>query len=783
MRNFIYILILFTTQAFCQTNQITGLVTTADDLPAPNVNISIKNTSASTATNELGRFTITGIKAGNYIITAKIIGLNPTEQNIEITEGKVSEIVIKLEKTANELSEVIVKSYVAYRNDVSNLATRTSTKLSEIPQSIQIIPQQIIKDQQAFSINDVIRNVAGMTTFSTYQDYSMRGFRSNDGNFAYNGVRGALNQFDLPGQLYNVERIEAIKGPASSLFSNASPGGIINIVTKQPLATKKYQVEATYGTFNQRRIMADATGPLSSKLFYRFIVGYENSGAINEVQKLKHIFVAPSLKYVFSENTSATVEVNWYSDNRTVGFERGLLAPQLADGSYNLNALPIRWSRHNPNDYSKTKGFSTQLRFDHKISNSLTFHALARSVNSSQEQQDHTSGFNELTLASDNILRNRSLQYFKQKPIYAYQVNLFAEAKISTGVVKHTIVGGIDLGTIGRTYYFGSWKSPDLNIYAPNYANDYPGNKTSANLNFGSTTVDNTNSAGIYIQDQIDISTKFKALLGLRYDTYKYTTKYTDDSTPTTTTPDTSKTSVVLPRFGLVYLPYPELSIYASYSEGFQPQYSNLRAAGGPFDPEKGTQYEIGAKAEFLSGKLVTTLALYDLKKTNIVIPDPTDINGVRQLPNGAARSRGVEITVQGNLTDQLSIITSYSFNKTKNLKGGEFGVNEGDLYPMAPQAIANAWVKYQFTNGGIKGLSLNAGLQHVSKRNTFTTGFVLPSFATFDAGLSYKKSGVNIGINVYNLTDVRHYTGGYGRGIFWAGMPRSFRATIGYSF
>lgn len=783
MRKLLYLFLFITTQALAQNGSITGRVLTADNLPAQNVNISLLGTSSSTATNDAGNFTINSVKPGQYTLKATIVGFKPSEQTITVTDGKTTEVAFKLEETSGELNEVTVRSYVAYRNDISNLATRTSTKLSEIPQSIQVIPQQILRDQQAFTFNDVIRNVAGMTLFSTYQDYSMRGFRSNDGNFAYNGVRGALNQFDLPGQLYNVERIEAIKGPASSLFSNASPGGIINIVTKQPLANKRYEVQASYGTYNQRRITADATGPLSSKLLYRLIVGYESSGTINEQQKLKHIFVAPSLKYIFSENTSALVEVNFYDDNRTVGFERGILAPQRADGTYNLDALDIRWSRHNPNDFSKTKGFSTQLRFDHRVNNALSFHALARTVNSSQEQQDHTSGFNELTSATDNILKNRSLQYFNQKPIYAYQSNLFAEAKVNTGSVKHTIVGGIDIGNIGRTYYFGSWKAPDLNIYAPNYSLDYPGNKTSANLNFGGTTVDDVVNAGAYIQDQVDIGTKFKALIGLRYDTYKFTTKYTDDTTPATTSLDTSNASIVLPRLGLVYLPYPELSIYASYSQGFQPQYTNMRAAGGPFSPEKGTQYEVGAKAELLSGKLVTTLAFYDLKKTNIVLPDPTDVNGVRQIANGAARSRGIELTVQGNVSEQLSVITNYAYNKTQNLKGGEFGVEEGGLYPMAPQLTANAWLKYQFTTGSLKGLGINGGFQHVSKRNTFTTGFVLPAFSTVDAGLSYRKSRFNIGLNINNLTDVRYYTGGYGRGIFWAGMPRSFRTTIGYTF
>ncbi|HEY0055674.1 MAG TPA: TonB-dependent receptor [Pedobacter sp.] len=777
-------LIVFSSQLYAQTGSINGSVKTSDTESAQYVSVSIEGLGRTAITDENGNFNFPSVKAGSYTITAKGVGFESLEQSVVVEEGKRSSVIITLQKTSNELSEVTISSYVAYRNDASNLATRTATPLKEIPQSIQVITQQILKDQQAFTINEVIKNVAGMATFSTYQDYSMRGFRSNDGNFAYNGVRGALYQFDMPGQLYNVEKIEAIKGPASSLFSNASPGGIINIVTKQPLATAKYEVQATYGTYNQKRFMADATGPLSSRVYYRFIAGYENSGAINEQQKLDHVFLAPSIKYNITDRTSATLELNLYNDNRTVGYERGILAVQRADGSYNLDALPIRWSRHNSDDFSKTKGLSGQLRLRHNFNDSFSLNILARTVQSRQEQQDMTSNFGGLVVESDNLLKNRYLSYFKQKPLYAYQANIYAEGKLNTGTIRHNIVGGFDLGNAGRNYYLARWTGPNINVYSPDYSTDYQLRKTEANKEFGFDTRENTTIAGLYMQDQIDLSGKVKALLGLRYDTYAYTSTLTDDNPTVADTRDTSKAGVILPRLGLVYLPHPSVSLYASYSEGFQPQYSNLKSAGGPFDPEKASQYEVGIKAELLEGRLVPTLAFYNLKKTNILIPeDPTDEKNIRQVSSGRARSKGVELTVQGGITQQLSIITNYSYNETKNLNGGEFGAPEGSWYPMAPQTTANTWLKYSIPNGLFKGLSLNGGFQHVGKRNTFTPGFSLPAFTTTDAGLNYRRSGINFGLNVYNLTNVRHYTGGYGRGIFWAGMPRSFRATLGYSF
>ena len=612
--------------SIAQRGSIHGSVKTSDAEAAQHVSVEIKGVGISAITDEKGNFDFPSLKAGNYTITVKSVGFSSSEQSVLVEDGKQSLVAVVLEKTSNQLDEVVIGSYVAYRNDASNLATRTATPLKEIPQSIQVITQQILKDQQAFTINEVIRNVAGMATFSTYQDYSMRGFRSNDGNFAYNGVRGALYQFDMPGQLYNVEKIEAIKGPASSLFSNASPGGIINIVTKQPLATPKYEVQATFGTYNQKRFMADATGPLSSRVFYRFIAGYENSGAINEQQKLEHLFLAPSLKYNITNRTSATIELNLYNDDRTVGYERGILAVQRADGSYNLDALPIRWSRHNPDDFSKTKGLSGQLRLRHNFNDSFSLKVLARTVQSRQEQQDMTSNFGGLVVDSDNILKDRYLSYFNQKPLYAYQANIYAEGKIMTGDVGHNVVWGFDWGNTGRNYYLARWRGPNIDIYSLDYSADYQSRMTEDNKIFANNTRENTVSAGLYIQDQIDFSSKLKALLGLRCDTYAYTSTLIDDDPTVSDTRDTSEASILLPRLGLVYLPHPAVSLYASYSQGFQPQYSNLPGdAGGPFDPEKGSQYEVGVKAELLKGRLVPTLAFYNLKKTNILIPDPTD--------------------------------------------------------------------------------------------------------------------------------------------------------------
>jgi iron complex outermembrane receptor protein len=779
------ILLLLSHCIYAQNGSIRGQVYSSDGKPAELVNVSLKGTASGTITDNYGLFSLTNLTPGTYTLQASFIGFQPLEESVVVQENETTSIQITLQETSRQLDEIVVNGYVNYKNDLSNLATRTATPLLEVPQSIQVIPYQLLKDQQVFSLNEAVKNFAGISQFSVYQDYTMRGFRVNDGNFAYNGVRGALYQFDLPGQFYNVEKIEAIKGPASSLFSNATPGGVINIVTKQPLADKKYELQATYGTYNQFRFSGDATGPLSrnKKLLYRLIAGYENAGAISEVQKTRHLFLAPSLRYQFSDRTLATLELNLYHDRRTVGYERGILATQNSNGSYNLDALPIRWTRHNANDFSKTQGISSQLRLSHQVNNLITLHALLRSVHSKQEQQDITSGFNGLVVAGIDSLTNRYYQYFKQKPLYLYQSNLFADFRLKTGILQHTLVIGLDAGYFGRTYYYASWNAPDLYIYAPSYEEDYPVNLSETNKNFGGATKESTRLLGGYIQNQIAIGEKVKALLGLRYDSYLYRNQYRDDSSPNEPTDDQSEAQVWLPRLGLVYQPIKEVALYGSYSEGFQPQYSNLSTAGGPFEPERGRQVEVGIKGELLQRRLIPSIALYHLRKQNILIPDPADVDGIRQLDDGEALSRGIEISLQGNLINNLSLLTNYTYNETINQRGGEFGVDEKGWYPMAPNHLASAWLKYSFALPLLKGLGLGAGFQHVGKRNTFTSGFVLPDYTTFDAAISYRLKGVSLALNVNNITNLRHYTGGYGRGIFWAGMPRSFRASIGYSF
>ena len=675
-KNYPLLLLLLTHWVYAQTGVIRGKVLSSDGKPVEQVNISLKDNPDGTVTDPSGQFSLAGIQPGTYALQASFVGFEPLEQPITVGAGQTVSLQLTLRETARQLEEVVVKSYANYKNDVSNLATRTATPLIEVPQAIQVVPLQVLKDQQVFTLNEAVKNFAGIAQFSLYQDYTMRGFRVNDGNFAYNGVRGALYQFDLPGQLYNVEKIEAIKGPASSLFSNATPGGVINVVTKQPQAIRKYDLHATYGTYDQFRFSADATGSISSnkKLLYRLIAGYENAGAVSEVQKIRHLFLAPSLRYQFSERTAATLEVNLYQDRRTVGYERGILATQNTDGSYRLDALPIRWTRHNPNDFSKTRGVSSQLRFTHQVSKGITLHALLRSVHSYQEQQDMTSNFNSLVQTGVDTLSNRYYQYFKQKPLYLYQSNLFADFQLKTGLLQHNLVVGLDAGYFGRTYYYASWNAPALYIYAPNYQEDYPVNLSAENKNFGSSTEESTRLLGGYVQDQIALGAKVKALLGLRYDTYLYRNQYRDDAAPGEPSDDKSDAHVWLPRLGLVYQPIKTLALYGSYSEGFQPQYSNLVTAGGPFSPERGRQFEVGVKGEFLQRRLVPSVALYHLRKRNILIPDPNDPEGIRQLDEGEALSRGVEISVQGNVTDNLSLITNYTYNETINLRGGNSG-------------------------------------------------------------------------------------------------------------
>ncbi|NVO32291.1 TonB-dependent receptor [Hymenobacter lapidiphilus] len=765
---------------------ISGAVRTPDGPPAEFVSIALKGTSLGQMTNGKGRF-IFKAPAGSYTLVASMVGYRAVEQALTVTAGQTTTLELQLDASNEQLNEVVVQGVGQnrpYAEPVSSLATRTATPLRDVPQSIQVINKQLLQDRSIQTVAEATKLMAGVNAFSSsqYSDYVLRGFRSSPGNFAYNGIRGDFYQFDQAALTYNLERIEAIKGPASVLFSAGNPGGVINHVTKRAQAAARYEAEFTVGSFNQYRTMLDATGAVSkdNKLLYRAIVGYENTGQLDSRQKIENIFLAPQLQYNFSEKTSLNYELNYSYDDRTMGFQRGVPALKIGEDQWQLDRYPRDFSMIDPRGYSRSRAVSNQFMLSHAFTDKLKLNVLARSMHTRQRQFDVSPGGFSTGAVNDSITMNNRLW----TPDYAaYQSTTYLTWDASTGPVRHQLVAGADLTSDGRDYTYATVASQRVSLLNQDFSwATYDGSPVGlAQDEFATSVRERTTLLAGYVQDQITFSHKWKALVGGRLERHFFHNRSNNPGTGELLGRDTLRAFVFSPRAGLVFQPSQQVSLYASYTQGFLPQYGSNRGGGGPFAPERSRQYEVGTKTDWLGGRLIGSVAAYYIQKYDVLANDPTDADGLRLRQIDNVVSKGIETTLQGSITPQLNIIANYAYNDTRTPGDAGFDFNAAGRFPNAPNHNANAWAKYQLTGGVLRGLHLGAGFNYLSERTSFIPALVVPGYTTFDASLGYQRGGLRTNLTLNNLTDTRYYHGVYGPANLWPGNPRSFRLTVGY--
>ncbi|GAA4390890.1 TonB-dependent receptor [Hymenobacter koreensis] len=767
---------------------VAGTVRTAAGQPAAFVSIAVQGTTLGTTADEQGRYRLERVPAGAQVLVVQGVGFEPQQQPVNVVANQTVQVQLELIPAANSLSEVTVtgRSYTTYRRDATNIATRSETPLRDIPQSVQVLPEALLRDQQVQLLQESIRNLAGISQFGGYNDFNMRGFRSTTGNFAFNGQRLGSSSY-TPQPTYNLESVEAIKGPASVLYGFAAPGGIINQTTKLPQAEARREVRLTYGSFNQLRGVLDATGPLSAdgKLLYRVVAGAERTDHQMRDWKTRNVFVNPSLTFRPSERTDLTLTASYFHQNENGGtwYNRGIMA---VEGD--LNVLPRNWSHHDADDRGHDRIANVQLLSQHRFSEKLSVNVLARYSYYNSLQQYHHVNRRSYNPATGTIGR-----HFRDFDDYSNDVfvNGYLTWKPATGPVEHTILAGLDYGNTQRRYtYAQSYEGvAGLNIFNPQYGGLDRG--TYRGEGYNARYQNPTAFVGGYVQDQLTLTPQLKAVLGLRYDYYR-TSSLDEDRTEFVSDPaqaivvtrDTSTASALVPRAGLVYQPLPQLSLYGSYSQSFEPQYSNLPRSGGPFDPETGKQWEVGAKTELLNRRLIGSVALYRIRKVNILTTDPTDADGQRQIAGNEATSKGVEVSLTGRVLPGLNVIGNYAYNETRITKNGNPDLPYGSpWFENAPNHLANLWAVYTVQRGALSGLGFGGGAYHVGKRYSFDSGFSIPAYQTFDAVVNYQYKNVSVALNAYNLTDARYYSGVFFRDIVWVGNGRSFRLTAGYSF
>ncbi|MEH2015407.1 TonB-dependent siderophore receptor [Nostoc sp.] len=616
---------------------------------------------------------------------------------------------------------VVTGEQDGYNVPNATTATRTDTSLRDIPQSIQVIPNQVIKDQGVNRLQDAVRNNApGVSQyFGQNQSFVIRGFRQD-----FNLINGFRSGVRAPSDvdLANIERIEVLRGPASVLFGQLQPGGVINTVTKQPLSEPYYNVNFTGGQFSFYRSEVDLSEPLTDdgNLRYRLNTAYQNNGSFRDFVSEQRFSVAPVLQWNISKNTTLTVDFSYtYNDPQ---LDYGVLA--LSDGSL---VLPINRALFYPSlDRYTEEQYQASYRFEHKFSdnwqlrNGLSF--------------SNTSSSGGYTYVENDFRDDRFLDKLYADGVsiaQSYQMQTDLIGKFATGSIQHQLLVGFDLSRTTDYFTFGNALLPTIDIFNPNYNVTRPDVQID---NYGTTFTD---TLGIYAQDQIDITDNLHLLIGGRFD---FTEQY--DSLDTFFQGD----QAFSPRVGIVYQPIKPISLYASYSQSFNPVIGRSRTQE-LFEPERGNQYEVGIKAD-ITNKLSATLAAFQITKSNVLTSDPVDpINFSIQI--GEQRSRGVEFTIGGEILPGWNIIAGYAYTDARVTEDNDIPV--GELLQNVPKNAANLWTTYEIQSGDFKGLGFGFGLVFVGEQQGEfpNSNFQIPSYVRADAALFYRRDNWRVGINV----------------------------------
>ena len=811
-----------------QTTEVRGRVTDENKQPLIGVDVVLEGTSIGVSTNDKGFYELHNVPIGKQTIVFSYLGFQTLKIRTDVApnpSGTHTHLDVQLseELTALQEVEVIGRKESSYKNTNSFIGTKTASALKEVPQSVGYVTKELILDQGATTVNEVVKNISGVNQNSSYNDFSIRGFRATGNRNSGNLLNGMRAQTSLWKQssLANIERVEVIKGPASALFGNAAPGGVINRVTKKPLFENKNSITVGVGSWNTLKTYGDFTGPLNPKktLLYRLNLGYEKTDSFRDLQGSESIIAAPSFSYIPNEKTHINVDFVYQNFNGKI--DRGQSVP--ADG--NVYSTPISRSLSAANDFLKENTLNTTIALTHKFSDHISLNAIYLNSSYSEDMLEHTqanlyykqigNGANAFLYADPNkvmMTANQRKRYFANNSF-----NTYFNFNFNTGILKHKLLVGYD-------YFISEQKAGSSSISAQGYlskdktkvVNTYT---TTANVLAGSVQTPTTNvpvfdlydpiagnaykdiskyiwkqntlnpyeeySHGVYVQEQIDISI-VKLLIGLRQE-------WSTETLNKETTKEISRqTSAFIPRVGLVVEASENINLYSTWVKGFQPQGANIQSDpdryGGPFDYMKSELYEVGLKTEWFNKRLSATLAVFKITQENSLEQSPKAGKADWRVPVDE-ESNGFELDVAGQILPNFSVVVNYAYTDARIVKLKEEGTIK-DLNvqrPSTPRHAANLWTKYIFENGSLKGLGAGIGVSYASERlgqvGRRATAASYPDYTLLNAVLYYKVKDVQLQLNVNNVLNRTYWISGYDNLRNFPGAPRNINASVTYRF
>lgn len=645
-------------------------------------------------------------------------------------------------ETDTPIELVVTGEQDSYRVREATTGTKIEVPLRDVPASIQVIPKEIIRDRQVVRLNELAENVSGVRPQSTLgglasQGYFIRGFATG-----FENLRDGFKDFGFtsPRDVAGVERVEFFKGPASVLYGSAtSPGGVVNTITKKPLSEPFYQIGGTFGSYDFYRGTIDLTGPLTENrtALYRLNVAYENANSFRDFVDNESTFINPVVSLKVGENTNLTFAYEYQKYNYV--FDRGFPSNNTV-----IFDLPINRSLDEPNlqdsEY-KSNNFTYVLESRFGYNNNWKFHQAFNILSVTGASQGVQA---DRVNADGQTVRRRFRRSESDQTNLAFQNEI--SGKFNTGSISHNVLVGLELASNQFQSNFFRGNIADLNIFNPVYGAQPENIRRTYAGEYGGENV------ALYLQNLIEITPNLKFLAGGRFDWVNSYDRYEDDPDLNTTNSD----SEFSPRLGIVYQPTNTTSIYASWTNSFNPQTFGRNRNNEPFKPETSEQFEIGIKQDFLDNRLSATLAFFDITKNNVLTPDPVDSDF--SIQTGEQRSRGVELDVVGEISPGWKIIATYAYTDAYVSKDNNSDLLN-DRLAGVPYHSASLWTTYQFQQGNFQGLGLGLGLVYAGEREASLPNQIqIPSYLRTDASIFYKQNNWRAAVNFKNLFDTKYY-------------------------
>jgi iron complex outermembrane receptor protein len=683
---------------------------------------------SSAQTDSQGDFKLSNLAAGLYRVEILTAGFASAAKEVQVGTGE--SVTADFQLSVGPVTESVTTRAETYQVTVAATATKIDAPIFDIPQSIQVVNRKLLDDQQVVALAEVGRNVSGVTRASTDfngstpNEFVIRGFTLDfTNNYLKDGFRF---EADMPSETVHIERVEFLKGPGSVIYGRGEPGGLVNVVTKKPLEEPLISAQLTGGSFGILRPQFDLSGPLNSgkTLLYRVNGVYERVGSFRDFVEGDRFFIAPVITWKIGPRTALSLSGEYLRDERVADFGQVPIGNRPAD-------VPVERFYGEPFNRVYVQERQFQYRFDHAFNSNWSLHngyrALLINWNLFEVFQDFT------PVAADGRTVNRLIADVSL-PRRWQATETYVTGRFDTGSVQHNVVMGMDYsdqraisrGPFGRFY-------PSIDVFNPVYQNDLAAaNRFLAEPGsfFNGDTI--LKPLGAYVQDQITLTEKVKALAGVRFDHYRQNRINRNAQTE-------SKTSdfAASPRVGLVYQPAEAVSLYFSYGRSFSPPFPTLRNQNDqPFDPERSAQYEAGVKASNFNGRLLTTLSVYHLEKRNVLTTDPA--NPLFSIQTGKQRSKGVELDVSGTPARNWNLLLVYAFTQAQVTEDNDIPV--GIFLPNAARHSGSVWTIYEIAEGPVRGLGFGAGVQAVSKRVAdLFSDVILPGYAKVDATAFYR--------------------------------------------